>query len=69
MIIENKNLFLEIESQNKEFKKTLKLTPWGIEGSSKIVNYEEGCNTYFGYDSNKNQVRKIYILILYYYRK
>ena len=59
---------LEIESQNKEFKKTLIITPWGIEGSSKMVNYEEGCTTYFGEDSNINQVRKIFILILYNYR-
>ena len=49
-------------------KKTLLITPWGIEGSSKMVNYEEGCTTYFGEDSNINQVRKIFILILYNYR-
>ena len=60
MNIEYKTLSLEIESQNKDFKKSLKITPWGIEGSSKIVNYEEGCTTYFGYDLSINQVRKIF---------
>ena len=59
MKIIDKNLLLEIQSQNKEYKKLLTITPWGIEGSSKLINYEEGCSTYFGYDSYINQVRII----------
>lgn len=54
--IDNYNLILEIQSQNKEFKKKLTITPWGIEGSSKIINYEDGSSTYFGYDTFINQV-------------
>ena len=56
MKIIEKNIQLEIESQNKSYKKTITITPWGIEGSSKIINYEEGCPIYFGYDSNIRQV-------------
>lgn len=52
-----KNLLLEIQSQNKEYKKLLTITPWGIEGKTKIINYEDGCSTYFGYDEYLNQVR------------
>ena len=59
MKILDKNLLLEIQSQNQEYKKLLTITPWGIEGSSKLINYEEGCSTYFGYDSYINQVRII----------
>ena len=59
MKISDKNLLLEIQSQNQEYKKLLTITPWGIEGSSKLINYEEGCSTYFGYDSYINQVRII----------
>mgnify|MGYP006873128924 CR=1 FL=1 len=72
MKILDKNLLLEIQSQNKEYKKLLTITPWGIEGSSKIINYEEGCSTYFGYDSYINQVRIIAIynifIFLFIYR-
>ena len=53
----DKNLLLEIQSQNKEYKKSLTITPWGIEGSPKIINYDEGCSTYFGYDVGTNKVR------------
>ena len=56
MNIIEKNIQLEIESQNKSYKKTITITPWGIEGSSKIINYEDGCSVYFGYDSNISQV-------------
>ena len=54
-----KNIQLEIESQDKSYAKSTIITPWGIEGSSKIINYEEGCTTYFGYVLNINQVSKI----------
>ena len=60
---EDKNILLEIESQNKEYKKALIITPWGIEGSSKLINYEEGSSTNFGYDSFQNKVRKLYIYL------
>lgn len=62
MNISNKHLILEIQSQSKDFVKKLNITPWGIEGSSKMVNYEEGSSTYFGCDSGKNHVRKKFIL-------
>ena len=52
-----KNLFLEIQSQDKKYKKYLTITPWGIEGFTKIINYEEGCSTFFGYETNSNKVR------------
>lgn len=59
MNIYNKHLILEIQSQIKDFQKTINITPWGIEGSSKMINYEEGCSIHFGCDSGINQVRKI----------
>ena len=45
-----KNLIIQIKSQDEEFERILKITPWGIEGSSKLVNYEEGSESYFGSD-------------------
>ena len=45
-----KNLIIQIQSQDEEFERILKITPWGIEGSSKLVNYEEGSESYFGSD-------------------
>ena len=56
MITIDKNILLEMESQNKIYKKSIIITPWGIEGSSKIINYEEGSSIYFGEDSIINQV-------------
>lgn len=52
-----KNLIIQIKSQDEDFERILKITPWGIEGSSKLVNYEEGSETYFGSDEYINDVR------------
>lgn len=52
-----KNLIIQIKSYDEEFERILKITPWGIEGSSKMVNYEEGCETFFGSDDYSNDVR------------
>ncbi len=54
--LEYNNLLLEIQSQKKGYKKELAITPWGIEGSSKIINYEDGSSIYFGYDTYINRV-------------
>jgi hypothetical protein len=51
-----KDLIIHIISQDNEFDRTLRLTPWGIEGSSKLVNYEEGSETYFGSNEYINDV-------------
>jgi hypothetical protein len=58
-----KNLIIQIKSQDEEFERILKITPWGIEGSSKLVNYEEGSETYFGSDEYINDVRLIFIIL------
>ena len=58
-----KNLIIQIKSQDEEFEIILKITPWGIEGSSKLVNYEEGSETYFGSDEYINDVRLIFIIL------
>ena len=64
MNISNKNLILEINSQNNEFHSIITVTPWGIEGSSKLINYEEGSSIYFGYETILNRVcQTIYILL------
>lgn len=69
MDILNKNLILEINSQNNEFHSIITVTPWGIEGSSKLINYEEGSSIYFGYETILNRVCQIiYILLIGYYR-
>jgi len=48
MKLSEKDLVIHIISQDNEYDRTIRLTPWGIEGSSKLVNYEEGSETYFG---------------------
>ena len=57
-----KNLIIQVKSQEEDFERVLKITPWGIEGSSKLVNYEEGSETYFGNDEYINDVRLIFII-------
>ena len=57
-----KNLTLEIKSQDGEYERTIKITPWGIEGSTKMVNYEEGTEVYFGCDEYINDVRFLYLI-------
>ena len=65
MKIPNNNLILEIQSQNNnEFQSIITITPWGIEGSSKLVNYEDGCSIYFGYETILNQVSQIIYISL-----
>ena len=58
-----KNLIIQIKSQDEEFERILKITPWGIEGSSKLVNYEEGSETYFGSDEYIKDVRFNFIIL------
>ena len=58
-----KNLIIQIKSQDEDFEREIKITPWGIEGSSKLVNYEEGSETYFGSDEYINDVRLIFIIL------
>ena len=56
MKLSEKDLIIHIISQDNEYDRTLRLTPWGIEGSSKLVNYEEGSETYFGSNEYINDV-------------
>ena len=57
-----KNLIIQIKSQDEDFEREIKITPWGIEGSSKLVNYEEGSETYFGSDEYIKDVRLKYVI-------
>ena len=59
-----KNLIIQIQSQDEEFERILKITPWGIEGSSKLVNYEEGSESYFGSDEYIKDVSLFFIIFL-----
>ena len=59
-----KNLIIQIKSQDEEFERILKITPWGIEGSSKLVNYEEGSESYFGSDEYIKDVSLFFIIFL-----
>ena len=59
-----KNLIIQIKSQDEEFERILKITPWGIEGSSKLVNYEEGSESYFGSDEYIKDVSLFFINFL-----
>ncbi len=63
MKLSEKDLVIHIISQDNEYDRTIRLTPWGIEGSSKLVNYEEGSETYFGSDEYINDVRLIFIIL------
>jgi len=54
---------LEIKSQDDEYERILKITPWGIEGSTKMVNYEEGTEIFFGCDEYINDVRILFLII------
>ena len=58
-----KNLIIQIKSQDEDFEREIKITPWGIEGSSKLVNYEEGSETYFGSDEYIKDVRFNFIIL------
>ena len=48
-----KNLSLKIYSLQNNFEKNLTITPWGIQGKPKLINYEEGNPIYFGYGNNR----------------
>lgn len=54
---------MEIKSQDDEYERILKITPWGIEGSTKMVNYEEGTEIFFGCDEYINDVRILFLII------
>ena len=58
-----KNLIIQIKSQDEDFERLIKITPWGIEGSTKLVNYEEGSETYFGSDEYIKDVRFNFIIL------
>ena len=63
MTTSEKNLIIQIKSQDEDFERLIKITPWGIEGSSKLVNYEEGSETYFGSDEYIKDVRFNFIIL------
>ena len=63
MTTSEKNLIIQIKSQDEDFERLIKITPWGIEGSTKLVNYEEGSETYFGSDEYIKDVRFNFIIL------
>ena len=63
MTSSEKNLIIQIKSQDEDFERLIKITPWGIEGSTKLVNYEEGSETYFGSDEYIKDVRFNFIIL------
>ena len=41
MKLSEKDLVIHIISQDNEYDRTIRLTPWGIEGSSKLVTMKK----------------------------
>ena len=54
-----KNLILEIETENHEIRDQIIITPSGMVGSSRNKSSENDTNTFFGYKSDEATVSKI----------
>lgn len=60
---EEKNLFLEIEANNHEYREVLTITPSGLIGSIRTKKEEDDC-TYFGYLTNSENVKNYKLILI-----